>query len=150
MSINNVAECESFFFQFSGKLREWRLDTLSLNLVINLNVAEFWDLLKLQILFSNFSLEIDQTLRLLTLKNFVWSFETTFEIIFLHYTHRLKKFALANSHSFVWFFLYCTQRLIRLKIFVLRVVVVNVDAQIDIDWLIAILTNNWTLAHTIL
>ena len=47
MSINNVAECESFFFQFGGELRQWRLYALSLNLVINLNVAELWDLLKL-------------------------------------------------------------------------------------------------------
>lgn len=150
MSINNVTECESFLFQFGGKLRKWRLYTLSFNLVINLNVAELWDLLKLQILFSNFSLEIYQTLRLLALENFVRSFETTFEIIFLHYTHRLKKFALTNSHSFLWFFLNGTQRLVRLEIFVLRVVVVDIDAEIDVDWLIALLTNNRTLTHTIL
>ena len=150
MSINNVAECETFFFQLSGKLCKWCLDPLSFNLVINLNVAKLWDLFELHILFSNFSLEIDQTLRLLALENFGLSFETTLEIIFLHYTHRLKKFALADSHSFAWFFLYCSQRLVRLESFILGVVVIDVDAQVDVDWLITTLTNNWTLAHTIL
>ena len=80
--------------------------------------------------------------------SFRW-FKITFTCIFFNYSQRLKQFALTYAKLSLAFLLFCIDTFLDwFKIF--AIVVVDIDAEVDVDWLITTLTDDRSLTHTFL
>ena len=80
--------------------------------------------------------------------SFRW-FKITFTCIFFYYTQRLKQFALTYAKLSLAFLLFCIDTFLDwLKIF--AIIVVDIDAEINVYWLITALTDDRPLTHTFL
>ena len=83
------------------------------------------------------------------LENSFRRFKITFTCIFFNYSQRLKQFALTYAKLFLAFLLFCIDACLSwLKIF--AIVVVDIDAEINVNWLITALTDDRSLTHTFL